>query len=77
MRPSTAPVASPATPPLTLSIGRAVELTGISRAQLYKHFGRGEIEVRKNGTASLVVFESLQRFVEAMPKADIRVGVAR
>jgi hypothetical protein len=50
--------------PVALRIPDAVRFTGISRAQLYKFLKAGDIEYVKVGASTLVLTESLRRFVE-------------
>lgn len=61
--------------PISLTIQRAVVETGIPRSSLYVLASRGEIEIRKLGKRSLVMGESLTRYLEGLPKAILRVGV--
>lgn len=49
---------------LTVRIPTAAQMLGIGRSKLYELMGAGEIEVIKIGKATLIVAESLQRFVE-------------
>lgn len=49
---------------LTVRIPTAAEMLGIGRSKLYELMGAGEIEAIKIGKATLIVVESLERFVE-------------
>jgi excisionase family DNA binding protein len=49
---------------LTVRIPMAANMLGIGRSKLYELISAGEIEVIKIGKATLIVVESLQRFVE-------------
>lgn len=51
-------------PPISVRIPEAVRLTGISRSRIYELMGTGEIEHAKVGSSTLILFDSLQRFVE-------------
>jgi hypothetical protein len=57
--------------PVTLTIARAVSETGIPRSNLYVLAGRGAIDIRKSGRRSLVTGESLSRYLESLPSAQI------
>jgi excisionase family DNA binding protein len=49
---------------LTVRIPMAANMLGIGRSKLYELISAGEVEVIKIGKATLIVVESLQRFVE-------------
>jgi excisionase family DNA binding protein len=51
-------------PPLSVGVPRACELVGIGTTKLYEHIGKGEIETYKDGRKTLIVYESLAKFVE-------------
>lgn len=48
-----------------MRIPDACRFTGISRSTLYLLISRGEIEVVKMGSSTLVITESLRAFIEA------------
>ncbi|WP_367305114.1 helix-turn-helix domain-containing protein [Sphingomonas tagetis] len=50
--------------PITVRIPAAIRMTGIGRSKLYQLIARGEIDMAKIGTATLITVESLQRLVE-------------
>ena len=50
--------------PITLRVPDACRFTGISRSTLYLLIARGEIEVIKLGSATLVLTESLRQLIE-------------
>lgn len=48
-----------------MRINDACKFTGISRSTLYLLIGKGEIEITKMGASTLVITESLRRFVQS------------
>jgi hypothetical protein len=50
----------------------AVGLYGISRAQLYREAGKGNIVMKKAGRTTLVCLDSLRAYLDALPRAHIR-----
>jgi len=51
--------------PISVRIPEAVRLTGISRSRIYEMIKAGDIEVVKVGASTLVLTESLRRFIES------------
>lgn len=49
--------------PISVKIPEAVRLTGISRSRIYELMNSGEIEFAKVGSSTLILVESLRRFV--------------
>ncbi len=49
--------------PISMRINDACRFTGISRSTLYLLIASGDVEIIKLGTSTLVVTESLRRFV--------------
>ncbi len=59
------PTASPlAIDPISMRIPDACRFTGLSRSTLYLLIARGEVEVVKVGSATLVLTDSLRALVE-------------
>ena len=54
---------------VALSLNDAAKRFGIGRSKLYRLIGDGEIEARKVGKKTLIMAESLRRFVENAPRA--------
>ena len=50
--------------PISVRISEAVRLTGLSRARLYELMTSGDIAFAKVGASTLILVESLRRFVE-------------
>lgn len=55
---------------LSLTIPRAVELSGIGRSRLYELIKSGDIQIRKCGSRTLIRYEDLKRFIDALPSAQ-------
>lgn len=47
--------------PLTVTVPKALQISGLGRTKLYELISRGEIDTVLVGTRRLVVFESLRR----------------
>ncbi|HQT86800.1 helix-turn-helix domain-containing protein [Acidiphilium rubrum] len=62
--------------PRFLRISDAVTYSGKSRTALYLAMARGEIIARKSGKVTLIDRESLDRHLENLPRADIRLPSA-
>jgi excisionase family DNA binding protein len=56
--------------PISVKIPEAVRMTGISRSRLYELFKSGEIEFAKVGASTLVVVESLRRFIRDRVRSE-------
>ena len=50
--------------PICVRIPEAIRLTGISRSRLYELMKSGDVEYAKVGASTLIVVDSLRRFVE-------------
>lgn len=50
--------------PISMRVNDACRYTGISRSTLYPLIAKGEVEVIKLGASTLVITESLKRYVE-------------
>jgi len=57
--------------PIALTIENATEQSGLSRSRLYVLIGEGKIEARKAGKRTLILGESLRRYIESLPAASI------
>lgn len=49
--------------PISVRIPEAVRLTGLSRSRLYELMKNGDIEFVKVGSSTLILVESLRRFI--------------
>jgi excisionase family DNA binding protein len=50
--------------PISVRIATAVRMTGISRSRIYELIQAGDLETRKIGRSTLVLFSSLKDLVE-------------
>ncbi|HME26312.1 MAG TPA: hypothetical protein VKI44_34135 [Acetobacteraceae bacterium] len=57
---------------LTVTIPDAVRLSGLSRSEIYRRLSAGDIQARKSGCRTLIVWASLKAHVEALPPAEFR-----
>jgi excisionase family DNA binding protein len=55
----------PPLPPISVRVPEAVRLTGLSRSRLYELLRTGDIEYVKVGSSTLVLVDSLRRFIES------------
>ena len=51
--------------PISVKIPEAVRLSGISRSRIYELMRDGDIEFAKIGSSTLIIVESLRRFIDA------------
>jgi hypothetical protein len=63
--------------PIAVRLPEASRVSGLSRSELYRRAGRGEIVFLKCGTTTLVTMESLRATVASLPRAVIRPQVGR
>lgn len=61
--------------PATMTIARAVQHSGLSRATLYRRAAEGHITFVKSGARTLVRFNSLMHYLVSLPPAPIRPAV--
>lgn len=54
----------------------AIAYSGLSRTAIYIALKRGEIIARKSGKATLIDRESLDKHLESLPRAEIRLPSA-
>ncbi len=62
--------------PLLLTVPDACRRAALSRSRLYRLMDAGEIRAKKLGGRRLIVTESLDAFVDAIPDAPARGGRA-
>ena len=53
-----------------LTIAQAVKATAVSRTELYRAVGRGELVLRKRGRRSLFLAEDLKEWIKSLPSAE-------
>ena len=57
---------------LTVTIPDAVRISGLSRSEIYRRLGTGDIEGRKSGSRTLIVWASLKAYIDCLPAAEFR-----
>jgi excisionase family DNA binding protein len=67
----------PAGGPALLRINDACRFIGLGRSKLYELIARGEIEVVKVGTRTLVPMASLDKFVRSLSSVRTPGGLGR
>ena len=63
--------------PLGHSAAAAATRFGCSRSMIYIMAARGDIEMKKLGSRTLITDESLCRYFASLPPADIRPAASR
>ena len=56
---------------MAVSIETAARLTGICRSRLYYLIAEGRIDARKYGKSTLILADSLRKFLSDLPPAKI------
>jgi hypothetical protein len=77
---SAAPAAAPVPPagddptsePLTITIRRTRELTGLSTATIYREIANGNFEALKFGRSTLLTYPSVKHRMTSLPRAAIK-----
>ena len=59
----------PTLEPIALTIPGAVKVSGISRTELYRRLGAGQIQAIKSGSRTLVLMDSLRAHLASLPAA--------
>lgn len=59
----------PAPEPISVRIPEAVRLTGLSRSRIYELMKSGDVEFVKVGGSTLILVESLRRFIHSRRSA--------
>jgi excisionase family DNA binding protein len=60
--------------PYAFTVNDAAAYSGIGRTRLYELIGTGDLEAIKAGKRTLIVADSLRRYLGALPRAEIRTG---
>jgi len=60
------------TRPRVYTVSGACRELGCGKSKLYELIGEGAIDARKSGGTTLVISESIDRYLAALPPADIR-----
>lgn len=61
---------SPSIEPISMRIPDACRYTGISRSTLYVLISRGQVEIIKLGSSTLVITESLRKLIAGRRRAS-------
>ena len=59
---------------LAYTVDEACRVSGHGKTMLYGLIAAGKIDARKSGGRTLITAESLRRYVESLPPAEIRMG---
>jgi len=55
--------------PLTVTVERGTELTGLSRSEIYRRLLSRDLRAVKKGRQTLIIYESLKQFINSLPPA--------
>ena len=56
--------------PIAVDIPEAERISGLGRSGIYEGMNSGEIDGVKNGRRTLIILESLRRYVASLPRYD-------
>jgi hypothetical protein len=62
--------------PLAYTIDGAVKASGLKRTRIYELIGLGQLVAKKAGRCTIITADSLQRYIEDLPAANIRAPKA-
>ena len=63
----TQPNIDPLLQPLAVPIPTAVKWSGLSRSEIYRQLKTGDLRAKKSRSRTLIMVESLRRYVENLP----------
>lgn len=55
-------------PPIAVTVARAAELCGLSKATLYRSIAAGQLRTRKLGARTLILIVDLHAFLVDLPR---------
>ena len=58
--------------PLSLTIQRTTDLTGLSRSEVYRQLISGDLRAVKKGRQTLILYESVKRLIEVLAARKVR-----
>lgn len=72
-RPEPQPIARiPVAELIAMPLTKAIAISGLSRATIYRLAGNGALRLLKSGRTTLVCAESLRAYMASLPAAEIR-----
>jgi excisionase family DNA binding protein len=60
------------TEPFTVTIREAARVSGLSRSEIYRRLAAGDLKAIKSGARTLVLMESMKRYLASLPAAQFR-----
>ena len=60
--------------PLAYTVAEAVKAAAVSRTELYRAAGRGDITLRKRGKRSIILADELKRWLASLPAANCKAA---
>ena len=58
--------------PIAVTIQEAIRICGLSRSEIYRRLAAGDIEAIKSGTRTLILLDSIKRYLASLPTAQYR-----
>lgn len=57
---------------LAMTVEDAIKISGLARSRIYILLAEGKLEARKAGRRTLIIGESLRRYIDELPPAHFR-----
>ena len=58
--------------PIAVTIPDAIRISGLSRSEIYRRLAAGDLEAIKSGTRTLILMDSIKRYLASLPTAQYR-----
>jgi helix-turn-helix protein len=58
--------------PIAVTIPDAIRISGLSRSEIYRRLAAGDLEAIKSGARTLILLNSIKRYLASLPTAQYR-----
>jgi hypothetical protein len=58
--------------PITVTVPDTIRISGLSRSEIYRRLAAGDLEAIKSGTRTLILLDSVKRYLASLPTAQYR-----
>ncbi len=58
--------------PIAVTIPDAIRISGLSRSEIYRRLAASDLEAIKSGTRTLILMDSIKRYLASLPTAQYR-----
>ena len=58
--------------PIAVTLPDAIRISGLSRSEIYRRLAAGDIDAIKSGTRTLILVDSIKRYLASLPTAQYR-----